>query len=200
MLDLAIVRIDGGFHRVVARGVTKVGNDGDWAVRLHLSGHFGGIDHNLRVEDLLLNTFVEVVGHGADKHALRQVTDFRRRNQAVHLRVDRGRDVLPIDGDGLPFLQDFAEPFGERLGSFADNLPRKHIPDRVLNHPTFLFTVVARELREVLKTEAHGDLVTARRGDQVVESAEVDRRQLVDDNRTFELFLLIDQLHNAAVV
>ena len=182
MLNLAIVRVDGGFHRVSSRGVAEVGDDRDRAVGLHLSGHFGGIDHNLRVEDLLFDTLVEVVGHGADKHALRQVADLRRRNQAVHLRVDGGRNVLPIDGDGLPSLQDFAEPFGERLGSFSHHLPRKHIPDRVLNHPTFLFTVVARELREVLKTEAHGDLVTARRGDQVVESAEVDRRQLINDD------------------
>ena len=122
LLDLAIVCVDGGFHRVVARGVAEVGYDGDWAVGLHLSGHFGGIDHNLRVEDLLFDTLVEVVGHGADKHALRQVANLRGRNQAVHLRVDRGRDVLPIDGDGLPFLQDFAEPFGERLGSFSHHL------------------------------------------------------------------------------
>ena len=128
------------------------------------------------MEDLLLDAFVEVVGDSTDKHALRQVANLRRRNQAVHLRVDRGGNVLPIDGDGLPSLQDFAKPFGERLGSFTDNLPRKHIPNRVLNHPTFLFTVVARELREVLKTEADSHLVAACRGNQVVESAEVDRR------------------------
>ena len=75
LFDLAIVRVDGGFHRVSSRGVAEVGDDRDRAVGLHLSGHFGGIDHNLRVEDLLFDTLVEVVGHGADKHALRQVTD-----------------------------------------------------------------------------------------------------------------------------
>ena len=75
LLDLAIVRIDGGFHRVVAGGVAEVGDDGDRAIGLHLSGHFGGIDYDLRVEDLLLDALVEVVGDGTDKHALRQVTD-----------------------------------------------------------------------------------------------------------------------------
>ena len=79
LLDLAIVRVDGDFHRISSRGVAKVGDDRDRAVGLHLSGHFGGIDHNLRVEDLLFDTLVEVVGHGADKHALRQVADFRGR-------------------------------------------------------------------------------------------------------------------------
>ena len=128
------------------------------------------------MEDLLLDALVEVVGDGTDKHALRQVGDLACGDQAVHLRIDGGRDVLPIDGDGLSFLQDFAEPFGQRFGGFAHNLPREHIPDRVLNHATFLFTVVARELREVLKTEADSHLVAACRGNQVVEPAEVDRR------------------------
>ena len=122
LFDLAIVRVDGGLHRIVAGGVAEVGDDRDRAVGLHLSGHFGGIDHNLRVEDLLFDTLVEVVGDGADKHALRQVADFRGRDQAVHLCVNRGGNVLPIDGDGLPSLQDFAEPFGERLGSFSHHL------------------------------------------------------------------------------
>ena len=32
-------------------------------------------------------------------------------------------------------------------------------------------------------------VVAARRGDQVVEAVDTDRRQLVDDGRVFELFL-----------
>ena len=32
------------------------------------------------------------------------------------LRVDGGGNILPVDGDGLPFLQHLTEPLGERLG------------------------------------------------------------------------------------
>ena len=176
MFDRFIVGFDGLIEIVETIFVCEVSDDRDWAVGLYLGRNLGGINHNLRMEDLLLDTFVEVVGHGADKHGLRQVADLRRRNQVVHLRVDGGRDVPPIDGDGLPSLQDFTKPFGERPGGFSHHLPRKHIPDRVLNHPTFLFTLVTCELREVLKTEADSHLVTARHGDQVVETVEVDRR------------------------
>ena len=176
MLDLAIIGFNSLPQTVGAIFVCEVRYQRNRLVSFRFSRDLGNIHNDLSMEDFLLDTFVEVVGHGADKHALRQVADLRRRNQAVHLRVDGGRDVLPIDGDGLPSLQDFAEPFGERPGGFSHHLPRKHIPDRVLNHPTFLFTVVARELREVLKTEADSHLVAARHGDQVVETVEVDRR------------------------
>ena len=36
LFDLAIVRVDGGFHRVSSRGVAEVGDDGDRAIGLHL--------------------------------------------------------------------------------------------------------------------------------------------------------------------
>ena len=91
-------------------------------------------------------------------------------------------------------MQGFAEPFGECLGGLANNLPRRYIPDRVPNYRTFLFTVVARKLRKVLETEANSQFVAACRGDQVVEAVDIDRRQLVDDDRVFELFL-VNQLH-----
>ena len=85
-------------------------------VRLHLVGtffpfHLFGIHHNLAVENLLLDTLVEVVGHRTDKHTLRKTGNLARRDERVHLRVDGGGHVLPVDGDGLPFLQHLTEPF-----------------------------------------------------------------------------------------
>ena len=52
------------------------------------------VDDDLGMEDLLLDTLVEVVGHRADEHALREVGDFRDRDQRFQLRIGRGGDVL----------------------------------------------------------------------------------------------------------
>ena len=73
--------------------------------------HLFGIHHNLAVENLLLDALVEVVGHRTDKHTLRKTGNLARRDERVHLRVDGGGHVLPVDGDGLPFLQHLTEPF-----------------------------------------------------------------------------------------
>ena len=36
-----------------------------------------------------------------------------RRNERIHLRVDGGGNILPVDGDGLPFLQHLTEQLGD---------------------------------------------------------------------------------------
>ena len=100
MFDRFIVGFDGLVEIVGTIFVCEVGDNRDRSVGLHLGRNLGYIDHDLRMEDLLLDAFVKVIGDGAGKHALRQVANLRRRDQAVHLRVDRGGNVLPIDGDG----------------------------------------------------------------------------------------------------
>ena len=74
------------------------------------------------MENLLLNAFVEVVGHRTDKHSLRQAGNLARRDKRIHLRVDGGGNVLPVDGNGLPFLQHLSKAFRKRLGGFAHHL------------------------------------------------------------------------------
>jgi len=51
------------------------------------------------VEDFLLDTLVEIVGDGSDKHALCEVGDFGSRDEAIKLRGDGGRLVIELDSD-----------------------------------------------------------------------------------------------------
>lgn len=53
---------------------------------------------------------------------------------------------------------------------------------------------------KILEAQQHGDLVASGRGDQVVESLEVDCRQLVDDDARFELAFLIYELDNPGII
>ena len=110
-LDAPVVRLHRFLHAVVAVLVREIGNDGDFLVSTFLPLHLLGIHHNLAVENLLLDALVEVVGHRTDKHTLRKPGNLARRDKRVHLRVDGGGHVLPVDGDGLPLLQHLTEPF-----------------------------------------------------------------------------------------
>ena len=112
LLDAPVIRLHHFLHAVFAILVREVGNDGYRLVGFLLALHPLGIHDNLTVENLLLDTLVEVVGHRTDKHALRQSGNLARRDKRVHLRVDGCRNVLPVDGNGLPFLQDLSEAFG----------------------------------------------------------------------------------------
>ena len=64
------------------------------------------------MKNLLVDPLVEVIGHGSDEHALRKRRNLRLRNEAVHLRGYGGGLVVAVDGDALPFLQDFPEALG----------------------------------------------------------------------------------------
>ena len=86
------------------------------------------------------------------------------------------------------------------LCRLADNLPREDVAHGIHDDGSLLVSVVAFELREILKTQQYGDLVRAGCGDQVVQPFEVDGRQLVDDNTRFELSLLVDELDDARIV
>ena len=111
LLDAPVVRLYRFLHSVVAVLVREIGNDRNFLVGTFLPFDLFGIHHNLAVENLLLDALVEVVGHRTYKHALRQTGNLARRNERVHLRVDGGGNILPVDGDRLPFLQHLTEPF-----------------------------------------------------------------------------------------
>ena len=134
LLDAPVICLHRFLHAVVAVCVSEIGNNGDFLVGTFLPFYLIGIHHNLAVENLLLDTLVEVVGHRTDKHALRQSGNLARRDKRVHLRVDGGGNILPVDGDGLPFLQHLTEPLGERLGCFPHHLTGENIADSVHHH------------------------------------------------------------------
>ena len=104
-LDAPVICLHRFLHAVVAVLVREVGNDGNRLVGTFLPLHLLGIHHNLTVKNLLLDALVEVVGHRTDKHTLRKTGNLARRDECVHLRVNGGGNILPVDGDGLPFLQ-----------------------------------------------------------------------------------------------
>ena len=56
------------------------------------------------MEDFLLDTLVEVVGDGSDKHALCEVGDFGSWDKTIELRGDGGRLVVAVDGHRLSLL------------------------------------------------------------------------------------------------
>ena len=66
LLDAPVIRLHHFLHAVVAVRVREVGNDGYRLVGFLLALHFLGIHDNLTVENLLLDTLVEVVGHRTD--------------------------------------------------------------------------------------------------------------------------------------
>ena len=182
LLDAPVIRLHCFLHAVFAILVREVGNDGYRLVGFLFTLHLLGIHDNLTVENLLLDTLVEVVGHRTDKHALRQSGNLARRDKRVHLRVDGGGNVLPVDGNGLPLLQHLSEPFRERLGGFAHHLTGEDISDSIHHDFGFFIAIVTHQLAEILKSQTYGNLVASCGGDKVVQPLEIYRRKLVDDN------------------
>ena len=128
------------------------------------------------MEDFLLDTLVEVVGDGSDKHTLCEVGDLAGRYQTVKLRGDRSGLVVAVDGHRLSLLEDFSEAFGEGLGSFTYDLSREDVSHGVLDNLTFLVAIVTSELREVLEAQADCHFIRACRGNEVIQATEVDGR------------------------
>ncbi len=128
------------------------------------------------MENLLVDTLVEVVGDSSDKHTLCEVGDFGSRDKTIELRGDGGRLVVAVDGHGLTLLEDFSEAFGEGLGCFTYDLTAKDISHGVLDNLTFLVAVITRELREVLKAQTNCHFVRASCGNEVIQTTEVDGR------------------------
>lgn len=81
LLDASVIRLHRFLHAVVTVLVREVGNDGDFLVGFLLALHLLGIHDNLAMENLLLDTLVEVVGYRTDKHTLRQAGNLARRDE-----------------------------------------------------------------------------------------------------------------------
>ena len=86
-------------HDVVALTVLELVDDGDFLVGFRFRRYFLVVHDDARMENLLFDLFPEVVRHTAHERTLREVGDFGCRNKRVHLRVDGGRGILPVDGE-----------------------------------------------------------------------------------------------------
>ena len=126
------------------------------------------------MENLLLNTLLEVVRYRADKHSLRKPRYLAGRNQAIHLCIDGGRNVLSVDGNRLTFLEHLAETLTELLGSLTDDLPTEDVADGVHHHLCLLVAIVTDKLAKVLKAETYRYLIASGCGNEVIQSLEID--------------------------
>ena len=111
-LDLVVVVLYGLLHAVVAIGILEIVNDRDRLIMAFLSLYFVGVNDNLGMEDFLLYALGEVVGNRADKYTLGESANLARRNETVHLGIDRCRDILSVDGNGLTLLEHFSKTLG----------------------------------------------------------------------------------------
>ena len=117
-----IIGFDSLFEIIGAIFVCELRDDGNGLICLHFCRDLSRVYNYLSVEDFLLDTLVEVVGDGSDKHSLCEVGDFGSRDKAIKLRGDGGRLVVAVDGHRLSLLEDFSEAFGEGLGCFTYDL------------------------------------------------------------------------------
>ena len=112
VLDAVVVGVDLLMHGVVAVLIGEVDDLRNLYVTGGLPPDLLVVHDNLGMENLLLDTLVEVVGYRPDEHALREVGNLACWNKAVHLGVDGDGGLVPVDGHVLPFLQDLAETLG----------------------------------------------------------------------------------------
>ena len=173
---LGIVPVYLLLHDVVAVRIPELVDDGYFLVGFGFRRHLLIIDNNSGMEYFLVNLFPEVIRHTAHKRTLRQVGDFRCRNEGIHLRVDGGGSVLPVDGDGLPLLEYLAEAFRKVLRRFSHDLTAEDITHRILDNLRLFFTIVTGQLREVLEAETDRHLIASGGGDQVVDAAKIYSR------------------------
>jgi len=142
VLDAVVVGVDLLLHGVVAVLVGEVNN----LRNLHVTGGLPldllVIHDNLGMENLLLDTLVEVVGYRPDEHTLREVGNLACRNKAVHLGVDGDGGLVPVDGHVLTLLQDFAETLGECLGGFGNYLTCKDIADGIADYSGLFVSII----------------------------------------------------------
>ena len=86
-LDAVVVLLYLFVHTIIAVGIGEVRDDGNGLVSLFLALHLLRVHHNLAMKDFLLDALVEVVGHRAHEHALRERGNLARGYQALQLRV-----------------------------------------------------------------------------------------------------------------
>ena len=158
------------------------------------------VHDDLGMKNLLLDLLVVVVGDGSDEPALRKRTDFAGGNQFVHLRVDRRGATVRIDAYAFSLLENFPETLAEFFSRGPQNLPGNNVAYRAADHLALFISIIARELREVLNTEADGDLIAAGRSDQIVESFDIERRQLVQYDSAWQPVFAVDEFDDSLAV
>lgn len=99
-LDTVVVALDSRLHlRLVGSVVFEVGYEGNGLIIDRLSGNPSGVDYNLGMKNLLRDSFIEIIGHGADKHALRECRNLTGRDKRVELGVDGVGVIIAVDAD-----------------------------------------------------------------------------------------------------
>ena len=144
--NLMVVAFDNLFEIVGANCVSERIDFRDGLVGLHLRRNLCRIHNNLSVEDLLFDTFVEVVGYRTYEHTLCEVTDFGCWNETVHLCGDRGGLVIAVDGHGLALLENLSKPLRKGLGGFSHDLTTEHVTYSVLYYLALLVSIITGKL------------------------------------------------------
>ena len=129
--DPVVVLLYHFFHAVLAVLVREIGNDGYGLVGFLLPFYFFSVHDNLAVKNLLLDALVEGIRHRTHEHSLCKPRNLRGRDKRIHLCVDGCGRIVTVDCNALPFLQNLAKPFGERLRRFPDHLPGEDIADGI---------------------------------------------------------------------
>lgn len=198
--DTDIIRLDDLIHTIRAVLIDERRKFGDRDIGGRFSRYTPGIEVDAGMEYLLLDRLVDIVGHSSDEHTLREVGDLGCRDQIVKLRIGRGRHVVVRAGYRFPLLDDLPETLRQRAGRVAHDLPDEEITHGILNDLSLLLSVVAFQLREILKAQTYGDLVRSGCRDKIVQPSDIYRRQLVDDDRRLETVFLVYQTDDAGVV
>ena len=101
---LTIVGFDSLFEIIGAIFVFEFHYHWDRLVCFHFCRHLDAIHHYLRMENLLVDALVEVIGHRTHEYTLCEVGNLACRDKAIHLRGNGGGFVVAVDGHGLPLL------------------------------------------------------------------------------------------------
>ena len=152
------------------------------------------------MENLLVYLLAEVIRYTTHECTLREVGNLRGRYKEVQLRIDRCRCVLTVNRYRLTLLKYLAETLREVLCCFTYHLSAEDITHRILDNLCLLVAIVTSQLRVVLKTKTNRNLVASCCGNEVVDTTEIDCRQLINDDGTLQLPLLVHQLHDTAIV
>ena len=158
------------------------------------------VHNNFGMEYFLFYLLAKIIRHSPDKRTLRQIGNLGCRDKRVKLRVDGSGNILTVDGNGLTLLEHLAEAFRKCLCGFSDHLPAEYISYRVLNNLGLLFTIIAGQLAEILKTQKYAHLVASCRCNQIVKPPEINGGKLIDDYGTFELSFLVDKFDNTGII
>ena len=170
---LMVVGLDSLFEIIRANFICKVYYHRYGLIGFHLSRNLCTINYYLCIENLLVDTFVEIIGNSTHKHTLCKVADFGSRDETVHLCGNRGGFVITVDGHRLSLLENLSKSLRKGLGGFSHDLTTEHVAYGILYHFTFFVSIIASKLREILKAQTHRYLVASGSGDQIVQATGV---------------------------